>query len=98
MPHAWFRLSRNAAVEIGSATVSVASSRPTRKRLPNNLFCSLAGWPPASKVSLFGEPFAHAECLRRDAEGGGRDDRATEKVANDWGLLSPRISPVAKNG
>jgi hypothetical protein len=33
------------AAEIGSATVSVASSRPTRKRLPNKLFCSPAGWP-----------------------------------------------------
>jgi hypothetical protein len=27
---------------------------------------------PAANVSLFGEPSAHAECLRRDAEGGGR--------------------------
>jgi len=28
---------------------------------------------------------------RRDADGGGRDDRATEEVANDWGdAVQPR--------
>jgi hypothetical protein len=39
----------------GSAIVSISSSRPTRKRLPNNLFCSPADWPRFENDSLNGE-------------------------------------------
>jgi hypothetical protein len=62
----------------GSATVSVASSRPTRKRLPNNLFCSLAGWPRRQtthfSVNLLRRPNAFGETPKA----AGEDARAPQ--------------------
>ena len=42
-----------------------------------------------------GGPVSVGGFRRRDADGGGRDDRAPQEVANDWGEFQPAKAACA---
>jgi len=54
--------------------------RPTRQRPPNNLFRSLAGQSYHESANTIRCRTEEQEGFRRDADGGGRDDRISQEV------------------
>jgi hypothetical protein len=67
-------------LKLGSATVSVASSRPTRKRLPNNLFCSPADWRRTLNDSPLGEASHGSDAFGGTPKAAGEDARALQSI------------------